>query len=491
MTTPAPGPRPILTAERSRAADAAAVAAGTRLAELMERAGAAVADAAAARWTPRPTVVLCGPGDNGGDGFVAARLLRGRGWSVTVAALEGAHRSPAAAQAAERWGGEVAPLSPGVVDGAGLVVDAVFGAGLSRPIPAAAQGALSRAAGAGVPILAVDLPSGLEADTGRPLGEVAAAVVTVSFQLRPAHLLVPGRELCSEVVVADIGAPPRPQDVDLWETTPALWAPRYPWPKPNTHKVERGRLVVVGGDASHTGAARMSARAGLRIGAGLVTLLSPPDALPINAAALEAVMVRAFGDAAELGALSAKAQAAVIGPAAGVTPATAANVRALAAAGAALVVDADALTVFRDDPDALFALLDDRDVLTPHPGEFERVFPGVLYASPERITAARRAAERAGCVVLLKGGDTVVAAPDGRAAMSGITAPWLATAGSGDVLAGLIGGLLAQGMASFEAACAAVWIHAEAGRRHGPGLIAEDLPDLVPAILNRLWKERP
>ena len=491
MTTSAPGPRPLLTVERSRAADAAAVDAGTPLAELMERAGAAVAAAVAARWTPRPVVALCGPGDNGGDGFVAARVLRERGWPVTVAAMEAVSPSPAAAQAAERWGGEVAPLSPEAVDGAALVIDALFGAGLSRQIAPAAQAVLSRAAGAGAPIVAVDLPSGLDADTGRTLGDVASAAVTVSFQLRPAHLLVPGRELCGEVAVVDIGAPPGPQDVDLWENAPALWAARYPWPKPDTHKVERGRLVVVGGDASHTGAARMSARAGLRIGAGLVTLASPPDALAINATALQAVMVRAFGSDVELHALAEAADAAVIGPAAGVGPATAANVRALARTGAALVVDADALTVFRDDPGALFAHLDRDDVLTPHPGEFERVFPGLLHACPERITAARRAARRAGCVVLLKGGDTVVAAPDGRAAVSGVTAPWLATAGSGDVLAGLIAGLLAQGMDSWEAACAAVWIHAEAGRAHGPGLIAEDLPDLVPPILNRLWKERP
>ena len=491
MTTPAPGPRPILTVERSRAADAAAVAAGTPLAELMERAGVAVAAAIAARWTPRRVAVLCGPGDNGGDGFVAARLLRERGWPVTVVAVKGAGRSDAAAQAAESWSGGVAPLASEAVDGAALVVDALFGAGLSRPVPPAMQAALSRASQARVPIVAVDLPSGLDADTGRPLGEVAAAAVTVSFQLRPAHLLVPGRELCGEVVVVGLGAPPAPQDVDLWENTPALWASTYPWPKPDTHKVERGRLVVVGGDASHTGAARMSARAGLRIGAGLVTLLSPPDALRINAAALEAVMVRAFDTGAELRALAENANATVIGPAAGVSAATADNVLTLARTGAALVVDADGLTVFRDDPAALFAALDRDDVLTPHPGEFERVFPGLLKAAPERITAARRAAERAGCVVLLKGGDTVVATPDGRAAVNGITAPWLATAGSGDVLSGLIGGLLAQGMGSFEAACAGAWIHAEAGRAHGPGLIAEDLPDLVPAILNRLWKERP
>ena len=485
------GPRPILTVARSRAADTAAEAAGTPLVELMERAGSAVAEAVAARWTPRPVAVLCGPGDNGGDGFVLARRLRERGWPVTVAAAPAPRRSPAAARAAECWGGEVGALSPEAAGGAALVVDALFGAGLSRPPAPDVVVPLLAAARAGTPVVAVDLPSGLDADTGRPLGEVAAAALTVSFQLRPAHVLHPGRALCGEVVVRDIGAPPRPEDVDLWENGPALWAPRFPWPAADGYKTQRGRLMVVSGGASHTGAARMAARAGLRVGAGLVTLLTPSDALLVNAVASMAVMVRAFDTEAELREAAEHADAAVIGPAAGVDEATADNVLALAQTGAALVVDADGLTVFRDDPGELFAALDRDDVLTPHPGEFERVFPGLLKGSPERITAARRAAERAGCVVLLKGADTVVAAPDGRAAVNCSDAPWLATAGSGDVLAGVIAGLLAQGMDSWEAACAGAWIHAEAGRRHGPGLIAEDLPELVPAVLRRLWEMRP
>ena len=483
------GAQPILTVAQSRAADAAAEASGTPLAELMERAGAAVAEAVAARWTPRAVMVLCGPGDNGGDGFVAARRLRERGWPVTLAGAPAPKRSPAATQAAERWGGEVSPLTA-AVDGARLVIDALLGAGLSRAPAADLLAPLQAAARAGAPVVAVDLPSGLDADTGKPLGEVVAATLTVSFQLRPAHLLFPGRALCGEVAVRDIGASPV-GDLKLWENTPALWADRFPWPSDNGFKTQRGRLFVVSGDASHTGAARMAARAGLRVGAGLVTLLTPSDALLVNAVASQAVMVRAFDTEAELRAAAEHADAAVIGPAAGVDAATADNVLALAQTGAALVVDADALTVFRDDPGELFAVLDRDDVLTPHPGEFERVFPGLLKASPERITAARRAAERAGCVVLLKGGDTVVAAPDGRAAVNPVGAPWLATAGSGDVLAGLIGGLLAQGMDSWEAACAADWIHSTAGARHGPGLIAEDLPDLVPGVLKRLWEDRP
>ena len=487
------GPRPIWTVEESRRADAAAAAAGTPLAVLMRRAGEAVAAAVQARWTPRPVVVLCGPGDNGGDGYVAARRLKAAGWPVTVAAAEpGARRSEAAAQAAADWregGGEVARLAPVGVEGAELVIDALFGAGLSRPPPSPAVDALARAEARGAPIVAVDLPSGLSGDTGRVLEHAPGCALTVTFgALKPAHVLQPGRALCGEVVVADIGLPaPDPGARPLHANGPELWLPRFPWPGVEAHKMQRGRLVVISGGEAHTGAARLCARGGLRIGAGLVTVLTPQDALMVHAAALEAVMVRAFDTEAELLELAENADAAVIGPGAGVGEATADNLLALAQTGAALVVDADALTAFQADPKELFQALDRDDVLTPHPGEFERVFPGLLKRSPERIAAAREAARRAGCVVVLKGADTVIACPDGRAAVNLNGSPWLATAGSGDVLAGFTAGLLAQGMESFEAACAAVWIHGEAAQGFGPGLIAEDLPDLAPRVLKGLW----
>ena len=347
-------------------------------------------------------LVLCGPGDNGGDGFVAAELLRAAGWPVNVAAMAAPSRSEASAAAAKAWGGETLALARGAPAKGGLVIDALFGAGLSRALPGDAAAALRKAVLSGAEIVAVDVPSGLDADRGSAPGEAFPCMLTVSFQLRPAHLLQPGRALCGEVVVAEIGAPPVGQ-LDLWENTPALWAARWPWPQVSAHKMQRGRLVVVSGGPSQTGAARLAARAGLRIGAGLVTVLSPQEALLVNAVALEAVMVRAFDTEAELLAGAEHADAVVIGPGAGVTEATADNVLALAQTGAALIVDADALTVFRDDPGELFAALDRDDVLTPHPGEFERVFPGLLAKSPERITAARKAAVRAGSVVVLKG----------------------------------------------------------------------------------------
>lgn len=267
---------------------------------------------------------------------------------------------------------------------------------------------------------------------------------------------------------------------------PMTWQSLLPWPGAEAHKHARGRLGVVSGGALSTGAARLAARAGLRVGAGLVKVFCPPDAAPVLAPALEAVMLASFATANELAELAQAMDAVVIGPAAGLTDATAANVAALARTGAALVVDADALTLFRDRPGDLFACLDGDDVLTPHEGEFERLFPGLL--AKGRETAAIEAAERAGCVLVLKGSATVLAAPDGRCVVNGNGSPWLATAGSGDVLAGMIGGLRAQRMDSFAAACAAVWMHADAAHRFGPGLIAEDLPDLIPAVLASLYR---
>lgn len=271
---------------------------------------------------------------------------------------------------------------------------------------------------------------------------------------------------------------------------PELWLDRFPWPTAETHKHARGRLGVVSGGALSTGAARLAIRAGLRVGAGWVEALCPPDAAPVLASALEEAVLRPFDGDLELERLAAELDAVVIGPAAGVGAATAANLRALERTGAALVVDADALTTFAGRPDELFAALDRDDVLTPHAGEFERLFPGLI-GEAGRETAAARAAERAGAVVLLKGPETVVAAPDGRLVLNRADAPWLATLGTGDVLAGLIGGLSAQGLSGFDAACAAAWLHSEAARRFGLGLIASDLPNAVPAVLAGLYARPP
>jgi hydroxyethylthiazole kinase-like uncharacterized protein yjeF len=483
--------REILTVEQVRAADRAAIAAGATGFELMRMAGRCVAAAIAERWTPRPVVVLCGPGANGGDGYVAALALKEAGWPVRVAGLvQPSALSGDAALAAQAWAGPVEATGGKLFEGAGLIIDALFGAGLSRPLEARVQAVLRAAERCGAPIVAVDLPSGLAGDLGKPLGFAPRAALTVTFhRKKPAHVLVPGRDLCGEIVVADIGLP-APVNADLHENGPSLWADRLVWPGSASHKHARGRMIVVSGDLNSSGAARLAARAGLRIGAGVVTVLSPPEALLVNGAHLEAVMLKPFETDVELEAAATTVDSAVIGPAAGVNESTVSNLFALARTGAGLVIDADALTVFHDDPDEMFSVLDRDDVLTPHPGEFERVFKGLLGSSPERITATRAAAVRSGTVVLLKGSDTVIAAPDGRAVVNGNGSPWLATAGSGDVLAGFIGGLVAQGLDSFEAACAAVWIHSEAAAAFGPGLISEDLPGLAPAVLKRLYDAR-
>jgi NAD(P)H-hydrate epimerase len=477
----------ILTNAEMGRADAFAVAHGVPSLTLMENAGRAVADAIAVRFKPCAVTVLCGPGNNGGDGFVVARHLDESGFTVRVA-HDADHKGDAKEMSA-RWKGTRVALEPEALDGAKLVVDALFGAGLSRPL----EGAYAQMVEAlnDLPVVAVDIPSGVSGDTGQPLGGVyVKAVLTVTFfRKKPGHLLLPGRALCGEVVVGDIGIPAEAANTQLHENSPALW--QFPWPKLEGHKYARGHCVVVSGPAHATGAARLAARAALRVGAGLVSVASPPEAVAVNAAHLTAVMIKPFGGAVDLGTLLAdkRLNAVALGPGLGVGQQTRELVSTVLKSGAAAVLDADAITSFKDEPQTLFGLLDDRCVLTPHEGEFERLFPGLLDQSASKLEAARTAAARAGCVVLLKGADTVIAAPSGKVVINANASPFLATAGAGDVLAGLIAGLLAQGMTAFDAACAGAWLHGEAGRHFGPGLIAEDLPDMLPAILAGLARD--
>ena len=490
----------ILTVAEMYEADRAAAGRGTPSLTLMENAGLAVADAIIDRWTPRPVVVLCGPGNNGGDGFVAARHLAEHGWPVRLALLgEQASLKGDAARMAKRWHGAVEALSAGVLHGAELTIDALFGAGLARPLEGAAKEIVARLNVSPMPVVAVDVPSGLQGDLARPLdaadGACIDADLTVTFfRKKPAHVLMPGRLRCGDVVVADIGIPETVLDTinpEMFENGPALWANDYPWAKPIGNKYGRGHAVVVSGPAHATGAARMSARAALRVGAGLVSVASPPDAVTVNASALTAIMVKPFAGASGLAELlkDKRFNSVVVGPGCGVGAATRNLVAAVLASNAAAVIDADALTSFADNPNDLFVLLREPSVLTPHEGEFERVFPGLLKRSPTRVEAVRVAAAAAKCTVLLKGPDTAIAAPDGRVAITSNAPATLATAGSGDVLSGLIGGLMSQGFDSYNAAAASTWLHGEAASRFGPGLIAEDLPELLPAVLAAL-KER-
>jgi NAD(P)H-hydrate epimerase len=478
----------ILTVAQMYAADRYTAEHGVPSLTLMENAGRAVADEICKRWTPRPTAVLCGPGNNGGDGFVVARLLKERGWDVWVAVLNDiASLKGDAAEMAKRWNGETVALPSGRK--AELFVDALFGAGLSRPL----DGAARHFAESCDPnrIVAIDVPSGLHGDTGKPLGDVSVRVVlTVTFfRKKPAHVLMPGHALCGEVVVADIGiSDVAVSSANLFENGPELWGAGYPWPRSDGHKYSRGHCVVVSGPMHATGAARLAAGAALRIGAGLVTVASPPDAVEVNAAHLMAIMIKPFLGAAGLAELftDKRFNSVVIGPGCGVGRQTQEMVAAVLETGAAVTLDADALTSFRDDPAQLFQLLREPAVLTPHEGEFERLFKGVLASSENKVEAVRAAAAAAGCTVLLKGPDTVIARPDGVATVNTHAPPTLATAGSGDVLAGLIGGLMAQRLDSYRAASAAVWLHGEAAFRFGPGLISEDLQVVLPAVLKDL-----
>lgn len=474
------------------AADAGAIESGVPGIQLMEAAGRAVADHIRLRYTPRPTLVLCGPGNNGGDGFVAARHLQNAGWPIRIALLgEKASLKGDAALAAAEWVGPVQTLEPEAIADCALVVDAIFGAGLVRPIDGTVRETLEAVAATGVPIVAVDTPSGVHGDTGEVLGYALSAVLCVTFSpKKTGHCMLPGRRHCGEVVVAGIGTPQTVLDgvgATTWENAPTLWGDSIPWPGPESHKYTRGFAVVVGGGPETTGAARLAARAALRVGAGMVSVACPPDALSTYAAGLVAVMTKAVATPDDLVVYAAdrRRTAAMIGPGCGVTETTRQNTLGLLGLGKPCVLDADALSAFADQPSDLFAALHDRCLLTPHDGEFDRLFPGI---SGSRLERARAAASACGAVVLLKGGDTVVAAPDGRATIATNAPPTLATAGAGDVLAGLAVGLLAQGMPTFEAASAATWIHGDAARRFGPGLIAEDITELLPVTLRYLQK---
>ena len=476
----------ILTNGEMRRADAMAVEAGTSSLTLMENAGRAAAQAIAGRFSPCRVAVLCGPGNNGGDGFVAARLLAESGFEVLVAA--GQNHKGDAAQMASGWRGPRVALADAALDGAELIVDALFGTGLSRPLEGAYRDMVAAINRAPASVVSVDMPSGVDSDTGKVLGIAVEADCTVTFfRLKPGHLLLPGRELCGQIVLADIGSPPDAAiGIALFENSPALWGANFPWPRTGGHKYGRGHCVVVSGPAHATGAARLAARGALRIGAGLVSVAAEGEAVAVNAAHLTSIMVKGIQGATGLGALLSdkRINTVVAGPGLGVDDQTRAMVKAILASGAHAVLDADALTSFQDRPQSLFSQVRHAAVMTPHEGEFARIFPDLLSAG--KVEAARAAAGRSGAVVLLKGPDTVVASPDGRAAINANAPPTLATAGSGDVLAGFIGGLLAQGLPAFEAACAACWLHGDAAGRFGPGLIAEDLPEILPESLSNL-----
>ncbi|MBX5221819.1 NAD(P)H-hydrate dehydratase [Rhizobium sp. NLR8a] len=478
-------PHLLVTPAEMSAIDVAAAASGIDSFGLMERAGAAAA-AAALRLHPGALrfVVLCGPGNNGGDAYVAARHLRESGATVALFHLGDPAKLKADAARARAGsalkGQELGLYRPEAGD---VVIDGLFGAGLGRAVPADVVDLIKRVAEAGIAVLAIDLPSGVDGRTGKVLGAAFQARNTITFMTRkPGHLLMPGRELCGELEVFDIGIPARIIRAEaggaIAENTPDAWKGVLPAEQLETHKYKRGHMVVFSGEADKTGAARMSAVSGLKAGAGLVTIAAPGAAIAANAAHLTAVMLHAVDDEAGLAEwLSDKRlQTFVLGPGFGVGAKARGFVTALA--DRRLVLDADGISSFKDDPQQLFDLFrgEPRLVLTPHEGEFSRLFPDICGDETlGKVDKAVAAARRANAAIVYKGADTVIASPDGRALINTNAPVWLATAGSGDVLAGIIGGLLAQGLPTFEAAAAGVWLHGEAGQRAGKGLTAEEL----------------
>jgi len=478
----------LLTPAQMGVADRAAQASGASGDAMMEQAGAAVAVAVGERWPMQPVTILCGPGNNGGDGFVVARHLKAAGWPVQVALL-GARETLTgeAAHAAALWNGGLAPFLPESLDGAGIVVDAIFGAGLARPLDGQALLLVEALQCRKLPVCAVDVPSGLDGASGIVRGAAAPAELTVTFfRKKPGHLLYPGRSLCGQLIVADIGTPLSVLDAiapKCWENGPGLWLNVYPWPAPQSYKYTRGEVLILGG-AAVTGASRMTTQAAARAGAGMVTLAAPAEVWSIYATSLTNAIVRSFnGPAGWLELLADKRRNAIaIGPGAGVGQSTRRYVLAALATRRATVLDADALTSFAEAPEDLFRAIEGPCVMTPHAGEFTRLF----HCEGDKLERTRAAARQSGAVVLFKGPDTIIASPDGRAIINSNAPAQLATGGSGDVLTGFVAALLAQGMAPFEAAAAAVWLHGAAAAEFGLGLVAEDLPACLPRVLQKL-----
>lgn len=479
----------LLRVSQMARADADTITGGTPGIDLMERAGAAVAERAAGLFPGQPVAVLCGPGNNGGDGFVAARLLADNGADVRLYLL-GDRDTVAgdAALAADRWQGGTECLDAGFERSNAGIIDALFGAGLSRPLEGIAADIAQILNDGDADVLAVDIPSGILGDTGEVLGAAIQARETVTFcRPKPGHFLIPGRALCGRIHVADIGIPDtvvNSQNPDTWVNSADLWWPSFPHPGPGDHKYTRGHVVIWGAGAM-PGAARMAADGARRAGAGIVTIATLSENLGLFRLGAPGVLVKDASDVdvyADYYLKGDKNQVLLLGPGNGTGPDTRARVLAALDTGKPVVLDADALSVFAGDPAALISALHENCILTPHEGEFGRVFAG----GGDKLTRVRRAAEQSGAVVVLKGFDTVIAAPDGRAVINANGSPHLASAGTGDVLAGMTAGLLAQGMVPFLAASAAVWLHSAAAHEVGHGLIAEDIPALLPPIVKAL-----
>ena len=488
----------VLTCAEMAAADRLTIDGGVPGRDLMERAGQAIVDAIRQTWPICRVTILCGPGNNGGDGYVAARLLSNLGWPVRVLGLvPREHLTGDARFHADLWAGPIEPLTPENLEGTELAIDALFGAGLNRTLEPHVQHMLQGVADARLPVLAVDVPSGVSGDSGQSLGAIRADVTVTFFRKKPGHLLYPGRHLCGRVILADIGIAPAVLDdikPKTFENTPGRWLHALPERQTDGHKYDAGHALVFG-FYPMAGAAILAAQGAARAGAGLTSIAVTERAYHAFARGPAAIMIKLLEDPDGPHRLLSdkRITAALIGPGAGINDHTRKLVLEILAAKKPCVLDADALSTFQTQPDSLFQAITGPCVMTPHEGEFNRLFGH----QGDRLSRARKAAAQSGAVIVLKGPDTVIADPDGRAAINANAPPILATAGSGDVLAGIICGLMAQGMDVFTAACTGVWLHGAAASAFAgdypslPGLIADDLPGLLPGIRHLLKQQYP
>jgi len=458
----------------------------------MEAAGLSVTREILKNCSGNKALILCGPGNNGGDGFVIARHLQDASWKVTVALLGSLESLQGDAYyMAKLWNGEILPLNEARITDQDVIIDAIFGTGLSKELSGKVRETVDKVNLTNSLKVAVDIPSGIKGDTGEILGSAIKADFTVTFcRMKPAHILFPSKKYCGQIIVTDIGISDRiVQQVEpgLFINSPECWIDKMPDFELDSHKYNKGHAVVISGDLTQTGACRLAAMAALRSGAGLVSVSSPENALMAHASHLTSVMIRRRENLVT-DLKDHRLNTWCIGPAAGLTKQTRNDVLSILESGKNTVLDADALTVFEDDPRVLFeaikAISGRQCVLTPHAGEFARIFP--YLKKLDKITAALSAATLSGAVIIYKGADTVVASPEGQVIISNDAPATLATAGSGDVLSGIVTGLMAQNMNAFDAACASVWLHGQCANEYGRGLISEDMEKLIPAVLKAL-----
>lgn len=474
----------LLTTHTMQQAEKYADSHGTSYMVMMENAGKAIFDCVINNYKKQPVLILCGPGNNGGDGFVVARLLKQAGWSVKIVG-DIVAKTPDSKDMLDRCGCDILPISPDVLNDKPLIIDALFGAGLMRPIDGNNGYIIQEINNLQLDVVAVDIPSGVDGNTGEILGIATKAKHTVTFlRKKPGHLLLPAKARCGKVIIANINIPPECLEKIkpiIFENFPSLW--QVPAPSADEHKYNRGHTCVIAGEMS--GAPRIAARSARRVGSGLVTLAGPQDIYQVLATEEAGALLQHLDTKKDFTNLLAneKITTWLIGPGYGVHEETVTTICNILKTNKPSVLDADAITSFEKNPEKLFSAINGEVVLTPHSGEFKRLFPKL---NKDKLTNVQEAAQLSGATIVLKGSDTIIVAPDGRTIINSNASAYLATAGSGDALAGIIAGLLAQGLNGFDAAACGVYLHAETANMFGEGLIAEDIPETLPKVLHKL-----